>query len=106
FSRLPATARSDQYALGVIAYQMLTGEPPFPVKGDLAAAALAHTTRAVPALRDLAAHVPEAMAAAIARALEKDPEKRFASTRDFVAELARGLSTSLGTDSTPTIESR
>ncbi len=95
-----ADARSDQYSLGIVAYEMLSGALPFEVKGDLGAAALAHTQTPPGPLDERVPHLSPAAAAAVHRALEKDPAKRFPTVEAFVAELATGIAFS---DSIPTI---
>ncbi len=102
FRRLPADARSDQYSLGIVAYEMLSGAPPFAVGRDLGAAALAHTQKPVPPLEEAAPHVPASMARAVHRALEKDPARRFATAREFVLAMAQGMRED---DTTPTVKS-
>ena len=102
FRRMAADARSDQYSLGIVAYEMLSGAPPFPVGRDLGAAALSHTQKAAPPLEEAAAHVTLAMARAVHRALEKDPARRFSSAREFVLAMAAGMSQD---DATPTVKS-
>jgi serine/threonine protein kinase len=80
----PATDRSDQYALAVVLYRMLSGERLF----EGLEVPRAHRDESVP---DLSARLPSAnraMRAAIARALEKDPAQRFASVAAF-AEAVR-----------------
>lgn len=68
--------RSDVYALGVIGFEMLAGEPPF--RGSSAQAIItAHLTLPPPDLRRIRPDVPPAVAAAIQRALQKDPPARF-----------------------------
>jgi hypothetical protein len=79
---------SDQYSVGVVAYEMLSGAPPFPVRNDFRAAALAHTEQPPRPLREAAPHVTESMAAAVHRAMAKEPAERFPSVRDFVRALA------------------
>ncbi|HEX5072358.1 MAG TPA: Ig-like domain-containing protein [Gemmatimonadaceae bacterium] len=66
---------SDQYALGVVAYQMLAGHPPF--TGDPMAVMRAHTSEAPPPLRAVRPDVPEHVEGAIMRMLAKKPEDRF-----------------------------
>lgn len=68
------TAASDVYSLGVVGYQLLTGEKP-------AAGA------AVRPVRDANPEVPEAVAEAIARAMAADPAQRFADADAFAAAL-------------------
>jgi GAF domain-containing protein/predicted Ser/Thr protein kinase len=102
FRRQPAGARSDQYSLGILAYELLSGSVPFPVGRDLGAAALAHTQKPVPPLELAAAHVPAFMARAVERALEKDPARRYPTARAFVLAMAEGMSRD---DATPTVKS-
>jgi serine/threonine protein kinase len=82
--------RADLYAVGVIAYQLLTGRLPFPDEG-LTAQLVAHQTRLPPAPRTLCPSVPAALEAVVLRALAKDPEDRFASALALRAALEQVL---------------
>jgi serine/threonine-protein kinase len=66
---------SDQYALGVVAYQMLAGRAPF--TGDPMAVMRAHISEPPPSLRTDRPDVPEHVERAIMRMLAKKPEDRF-----------------------------
>ncbi|HEX3232547.1 MAG TPA: serine/threonine-protein kinase [Gemmatimonadales bacterium] len=78
--------RSDLYALGCVAYEMLAGAPPF--TGSTAQAILArHAVDPVPPLRTVRATIVEPVAYAIERALAKVPADRFATLGEFAAAL-------------------
>jgi serine/threonine-protein kinase len=66
---------SDQYALGIVAYEMLSGQTPF--TGGGLALMRAHTDHEPPPLRAARADVPERLEAAVMRMLAKKPEARF-----------------------------
>jgi serine/threonine-protein kinase len=78
--------RVDLYALGVVAYQLLSGQMPHP--GDGYNAILAHIlTQPIPPLRELCPELPGALIDVIERTLSSDPARRPASA----AELERAL---------------
>jgi len=70
--------RSDVYSLGVVSYQMLTGELPFTAP-TVAGILMKQITEPAPDLRSLRPDVPEDLALAVSRCLEKDPENRWPS---------------------------
>jgi serine/threonine-protein kinase len=78
-------ARTDVYALGVMAFELATGRLPFQGK-TVTQLLLAHLKTAPPAPSSLAPVSP-ALEAAILRALEKDPAKRFPDMAGFAAAL-------------------
>lgn len=67
-------ARSDVYSLGIIAYQMLTGAPPF--TGDTSTIIRAHKENQAPPVRELNKKVPKRVSRVTMSALEKDREQR------------------------------
>jgi serine/threonine-protein kinase len=76
------TARSDIYSIGAVAYEMLSGEPPF--TGPTVQAIVARVMTEEPrSLTQQRRSVPAHVDAAISRALEKLPADRFASAREF-----------------------
>lgn len=77
---------ADIYALGVLAYAMLAGYPPF--QGDTAHVLYAHAHLTPPSLVAIRSELPPAVAAAIQAALAKDPAARPASALQFVAPIA------------------
>jgi serine/threonine-protein kinase len=68
--------RSDLYSLGVVTYQMLTGELPFSAP-SVAGILMKQITEPAPDLRRKRPETPEDLALAVARCLEKDPENRW-----------------------------
>ncbi len=84
-------ARSDQYALGAIAYELLLGEPPHtgPTTRAILARVMTETPRSIRSTRPA---VPAGVESAILRTLEKAPGDRFSSCGAFADALAGGAS--------------
>jgi eukaryotic-like serine/threonine-protein kinase len=80
------TPATDVYSLGVVLYELLTAEVPFPGE-NFVAVAMKHLNDPVPDILERRPDVPPRLAAAMERAMEKDPARRFASMRDFASEL-------------------
>ncbi len=76
---------SDQYALGVVVYEWLCGRPPF--GGTPIEVAAQHLSMAPPPLREQVPDLSPALEEVVLRALEKEPQQRFARVQDFADAL-------------------
>jgi serine/threonine protein kinase len=82
----PVDYRSDQFALGLLIYEIVTGKRPF--ERPTAAQTLAATIESdPPSLESLRPDVPPHLAAVVTRLLAKNPDERYESTRDLAREL-------------------
>jgi len=75
-------SRADIYSLGVVAYEMFAGTPPF-VGTSTQAVLAAHLTQPPPRLDDIRDDVPIPVSRAIVKALQKEPADRFQSASEF-----------------------
>lgn len=78
--------RSDQYALAILTYECLAGQPPF-VADSIGEYVHKHTTVPAPRLADARPDLPPAVSDAVARALFKAPDERFPDIMEFVTAL-------------------
>ena len=81
-----ATPASDRYALGVVAFELLSGERPF-ARDNPTAEAAAHVRAPVPAISEANPALPHTLDPVFEQALAKDPAARFASAGELVAAL-------------------
>jgi serine/threonine protein kinase len=78
---LEVDGRADQYSLGVVGHQILTGKQPF--DGSAHSILYKHVFEPPPPVLNLRPDVPQDLCAALERALAKEPEQRFATMEDF-----------------------
>jgi tRNA A-37 threonylcarbamoyl transferase component Bud32 len=82
----PIDGRSDLYALGIILYEMLTGQQPFRAATPMSVA-MKHLTDPVPRIRTLRPGFPPELDAILAKALAKDRDERYTRAADLSADL-------------------
>ena len=87
----PVGPRSDLYSLGVVLYEMLTGNLPYEAESALAQA-IKHVNEPAPSPKEANPEVSEALDALTMKLLAKNPEERYPSAKALAEDLARALS--------------
>ena len=85
-----ADRRSDIYSLGVIVFELLTGEPPF--RGEARMLVVQILDEEPPSPRKLNASIPRNMETIALKCLEKEPSKRYQTAQELADDLGRYLS--------------
>jgi len=86
----PVTGQSDLYSLGVVLFEMLTGQVPFHGSSPVAVA-MKHVREQVPDVQQLRPELSAATARVLDRALAKDPARRYSDADSMVADLEEVL---------------
>ncbi|MFL5798161.1 MAG: Stk1 family PASTA domain-containing Ser/Thr kinase [Actinomycetota bacterium] len=86
----PVDARSDIYSLGVVAYEMLTGSPPFQADSPVAVA-YKHVREAPTRPTEVVPGIPADLEAIVLKAMAKNPANRYASAQEMREDLERFL---------------
>ena len=99
----PLDERVDIYAVGVVLYELLTGQMPFdgPTVGEVIAAALRDTPKPLSSLR---ADVPKGLESVIMRAMARERDDRFASAHEMLCALHAARVEDQGLLPLPTVE--
>ncbi|MFN8378328.1 MAG: protein kinase [Anaerolineae bacterium] len=82
--------RADIYALGVMVYQMISGQMPYSAETPLGIV-MKHINDPVPSVRTINPQLPELLDAALQKAMAKKPEDRFDTATDFADEITRAV---------------
>jgi serine/threonine-protein kinase len=90
-----ATAASDEYALGVVAFELLTGERPFE-RESMTAEAAAHVNEPVPSACGRSERLPCELDPVFERALAKDPAERYPTCGELVEYLGNAFDEAAG----------
>jgi tRNA A-37 threonylcarbamoyl transferase component Bud32 len=86
----PVTGQSDLYSLGVVLFEMLTGDVPFHASSPVAVA-MKHVREDVPDIQLLRPELSAATAAVVERAVSKDLERRYHDAASMVSDLEQVL---------------
>jgi predicted Ser/Thr protein kinase len=88
---------TDVYGLATMLYELLAGELPFADDGDALSLMFKHAYEVPTALRAVAPHIPEPVAAVVMTGLATDPAERFSGAESFATTLAEAGAAAWGT---------